>query len=152
MDTESFEDGNESGGSLREKLEATIKERNALASELVGFKAQGLIAEKQWQHVTVEDLKGVKLTELETKGAELEAAKAALKESVLKEVLSKQGIDGEQLDEAIAQLVGKVAPADDTAATLARMRATAGIQGSAPGKIEQPGLFGASRIRAALGD
>lgn len=147
------DDDQESGSKLRDKLEAEIARSRDLTTQLVGYKAREVIEGKQWQHVTVEDLKGVGLDELETKGAELEASKAALKESVLKEVLSKQGITGDDLDAAIGQLVGKVAsPADDTSAALARMRAAQSAVGTAPGKLETQGVFGASRIRAALGD
>lgn len=151
MGTESFENDQESGGSLRKTLEETLKERNELASQLVGYRAQDLIVSKQWQHVTAEDLKNVKLEELEAKGAELETSKAALKEAVLKEVLEAQGIAGDDLTAAIEALVGKTR-GDDTTAALARMRAATSAPGSAPGKPEQSGLFGASRIRAALGD
>lgn len=146
------DDDQESGSKLRDKLEAEIARSRELTSQLVGYKAREVIEAKQWQHVTAEDLKGVGLEELEAKGAELEASKAALKESVLKEVLSKQGITGEDLDAAIGQLVGKVSPADDTTAALARMRAAQSAAGTAPGKLDTPGVFGASRIRAALGD
>jgi hypothetical protein len=146
-------DGTESGSSLRDKLEAEIAARRDLESQLSSYKAKDLIAEKGWQHVNPDDLKGVGLAELETKGAELEASKAALKESVLKEVLSKQGITGDDLNDAVSKLVGKVAsPADDTTAALARMRAAQSAAGSPVGKLETPGVFGASRIRAALGD
>jgi hypothetical protein len=145
------DDGRESGSSLREKLSTAHSEIASLAKELVGYKAKDLIVEKGWLHVKPEDLAGVKLGDLETKGAELESSKAALKESVLKEVLEQQGVAGDDLAQAVQALVGKVASGDESTEAAARLRAATQVPGRTPGKLEQEGLFGASRIRAALG-
>lgn len=141
-------DGTESGGQLRAKLEAALAANKTLTEEVLGFKAEKVISAKGFKFVTPEDLHGVGLDELETKAAEVEAAKAAQRESVVKQVLADKGLQGDQLDAALKNLLSpEQAQAD---AAIGRLAEVGRIQGNVPSTAGEQGLFGKSRIRAAL--
>jgi hypothetical protein len=150
MDNGTPEGGQESGGSLREKLEAALQNQASLATELASYKARDLIAENGYKHVTAEDLKDVKLDEIATKAAELEASKASLAESVLRTVLKDKFGDGADLDTVVKNLIGDAGQADTAA--LDRIRSVGKTQGlPAQRPDEDPNLIGPARLRAAFG-
>ena len=140
------EDEKESGGSLRKKLEAALEENRALKGEVTSFKAHQLIQEKGFKHLTVDDLKGVDLSELETKAAELEAQKEQQAAVTLRRVLEGKGLKDSELDQALQALLSEEDPAG---AALDRIRQVSKVNGTPPAKVEEEGLFGPSRLRAA---
>lgn len=151
MDDSQTEVGQESGGSLREKLEGALTTNASLASELAGYKAKDIISAHGYKHVTVEDLKGVKLDEIEAKASELEVSKSALAESVLKSVLKDKLGEGADLDAVVAGLIGGSTETVDSSA-LDRIRSVGKVQGLPPQKLaEDPSLVGPARLRAAFG-
>lgn len=99
------ESGNESGSSLRQKLEDTVKLNKEMAKELRGFKAEKLIAEKKLAYVKPEDLADVDLAELENKALQLNEQKEGERKAVLRSVLAEQGVPEDQLDNQIEQFL-----------------------------------------------
>lgn len=149
MADDGSEGQSETGGSLRSQLEATIAERNQMASELLGFKAAQEIGAKGYKHVTVDDLKGVKLDELPAKAAQIEKDKLAVRETVLRDVLKDQGYeDGERLDEAVKKLIS---PDESHAETSTRLANLGRIAGDFPATHEDEGLTGRKLLQAHFG-
>jgi hypothetical protein len=147
MDNGAAEAGQESGGSLREKLEAALATNATLATQVASYQAKDLISAKGYKHVTAEELQGVKLDEIEAKAAEIEQTKVAQREAVLREVLGDK-VDKADLDAMVKSLVGD--QGNDGAEALDRIRAI-GKQAAVPvSKPEDATLFGPSKIRAAF--
>lgn len=136
--------GTETGGSLRTKLESALATNASLTETLVSYKAKDVIQAKRLKHVTPEDFKGVKLDEIEAKADELEVAKAADAERVLRSVLASKGLEGDELEAEIAQLLGS----DDSKATEKRVQTVSRINGDRPGAAETQGLIGPAKIQA----
>ncbi len=151
MDEDGSEETNESGGSLRTKLETALTDNAAMAQQLGHYKAVDIISAKGYKNVTPEDLANVKLGEMEAKAAELEEANGVRQAAAVRAVLSQKGLSGDQLDAAVADLMGP--PTNDNGAALDRIRALGKVTGSAPSKDDDHGntVFGPSRIKKAFG-
>jgi hypothetical protein len=143
------EGGAGSGSKLRQKLEEALSTNRKLAEEVSSFRAREVISSKGFKHVSAQDLAGVPLDQLEAKAAEIEQDKLAQREAVLREVLSEKGMPEQELEKAVKALVGD-APGDQTTSALGRMSQLAKSGGSVPPPVAQEGLFGPSRLRAAL--
>ena len=139
------EDEKESGSALRKKYEAALKENAELKSVALAAKAEALIREKGYKHLTVEDFQGVEFSELDAKAAELESKKAEADAAAVRRVLEARGLAGSELDKAVTGLLGGQ---EDTAA-LDRIRDASRLSGTPPTQIEDKGLFGPDLLRAA---
>lgn len=140
MTTEaSSEEGTESGGALRDKLEAEIAENRALRETLATQIASG------FQYVKPEDLGDVAPGELQERAAQIEEQRAAERREVLTAELSAKGWDEKQIEEFLGEK-SQSAPAP------AKPKFDGNV-GSPPAR-PKPGegeLTGPARIRAALG-
>lgn len=133
------EDEKESGSSLRKKLEAALKERDEAVQAAVSARAQVLISEKGYTHLTAEDLAGVSLSDLEAKADELEAQKAAADAAAIRRVLEAKGFKDSELEQAVKGLLGDE---QDGTATQDRLREAARLQGTPPAQIQDKSLVG----------
>jgi hypothetical protein len=140
--TESGTPEQESGGSLREKLESTIAANKALEAELAKN-----VAEK-FRHVKPEDLTGVSYHEMAAKASQLEQAREEQRKQILLEALNERGIQGDDLDAALAKVTGT--NAGDQAQATSRLASVGTLQGTPPGPPQTEGLWGRDRIRAAV--
>lgn len=148
MDDTQVETGKESGGQLREKLEQALKDNASLRTEVLGYKASQLIAEKGYKHVTPEDLQGVDLDGIEAKAAEVEQSKAELEAQVLKRVLGDKFGDGVDVDAAINSLIS----GEGDGAALDRIRSVGKLQGEpvSRGAVDVSQLHGQELLRYAF--
>jgi anti-sigma factor ChrR (cupin superfamily) len=140
----SSEEGTESGGALRDKLEATIADnralREALSTEVVsGFK-----------YVKPEDLADVAPGDLRTRATEIEEQRAAERREVLQAELSARGLDDAAIEEILAGS-GQAAPTQQDLKPKTRLDPNVGAPPARPKPGDGDGLSGPSRIRAALG-
>jgi hypothetical protein len=138
----SSEEGQESGGALREKLDATNADnrvlREALAQEVAG----------RFKYVKPEDLASVAPGELRDRAAQIEQERAAERREVLTAELSAKGWDEKQIEE----FLGDTTPAPPPQQTpKPKLDGNVGTPPSRPKPGEGDGLFGPSRIRAVLG-
>lgn len=141
MTTETDPAGNEeSGGALREKLEATNSENRVLREALA---ASAVI---NFKHVTAEDLKDVAPGDLQTRAAALEAERVAQRQAVLNEELKARGLS----DDQIAKLAGPAPAAQPSPSPLEQI-GNIGAPVARPAPGSEDGLYGPSRIRAAFG-
>lgn len=143
MTTEDLsEESQESGGALREKLEATNADnralREALAAEVVG----------SFQHVKPEDLSGVAPGELRERAAQIEQERVAERREVLTAELSAKGWTAEQIEEFMGESPQQTPPQHTPKP---KLDGNVGAPPARPKPGEDDGLFGPSRIRAALG-
>ena len=132
---------NESGGALREKLEATNSENRQLREALA---ASAVI---NFKHVTAEDLKDVAPGDLQTRAAALEAERTEQRQTVLNEELKARGLTDEQIE----KLAGP-APAAQSSPSPLEQIGNIGTPVVRPAPGAEDGLYGPSRIRAAFGD
>lgn len=96
-----FEDEQESGSSLRQKLEAALAENKALKAKQAELVAKDVIRDKGLSLVKPEDLADVAPEEIEAKAAELQKAKEAEMRSTIRTVLAQKGVAEDDLDEAV---------------------------------------------------
>lgn len=147
MDTDLDESGTESGSKLRERLEAEIAKSRQLHDKLV----ERVV--KEHRYISPEDLKGVSFDQLEAHAAEVEKTKAAQREQILKDTLVEKGVPEDQLDAALERLLGTSGPtpSEEPAPATNRVASLGRLQGTAPTQKPGDGLWGADKIRAAVG-
>lgn len=147
-----MEDGSneqESGSTLREKLEATIGETKALRGALAERVAAG------HKFVTAEDLKDVGFDQMDAKAAEISAQRVAEREGVLRDALAEKGFQGEELEAALAALKGGSAAAGsmpEAKPAPTPFTSTGSLGGAPPARIPDQQVRGIDRIRVALED
>lgn len=136
------EEGQESGGALREKLEATTADnrvlREALAQEVAG----------SFKYVKPEDLASVAPGELRDRAAQIEQERQTERRELLTAELSAKGWDEKQIEEFLGDTT-QSAPPQQTPKP--KLDGNVGAPPSRPKPGEGDGLFGPSRIRAVLG-
>ncbi len=142
---ESFEE--ESGSTLRQKLESTLKENQELTSELSGLKAKELISEQGYGLVKPEDLTGVSLSEMAEKAEALQGERQAMQADLAKDMLAKRGLEGDELERAVSDFLAP--EAQDTAAH-SRAREVAAVGGVSTPANNTQNLMGLDAIDAAL--
>ncbi len=142
---ESFEE--ESGSTLRQKLESTLKENQELTSELSGLKAKELISEQGYGLVKPEDLTGVSLSEMAEKAEALQGERQAMQADLAKDMLAKRGLEGDELERAVNDFLAP--EAQDTAAH-SRAREVAAVGGVSTPANNTQNLMGLDAIDAAL--
>lgn len=143
---DSSEEGTESGGALRDKLEASIADNRALREALATQVVSG------FKYVKPEDLADAAPGDLQSRATEIEEQRTAERREVLQAELSARGLDEEKIEELLNG-------ADDASQGGAPPQQTPkpkldGNVGSPPARPkpgEGDGLYGLSRIRAALG-
>jgi len=94
-----------SGSALRDKLEETLKTNKSLSSQNSELLADRVIREKGFSHISAEDLVGLEPGEIEDKAQQLEDDAAKAEADTLRKVLSRQGLEGDKLDEAVASML-----------------------------------------------
>lgn len=139
---------NESGSGLRKQLEAALAAQKASDKLLAGYVAKEMIASKGLKHVSAEDLAQVPLSEMEAKATELDAAKAAQAESLFRSTLASRGLEGDQLEQTLALLLGS---SDEPASEVyGRIRSVGKVQAAPPASDIEKGLTGPDLIRATF--
>ena len=147
-DEHGSEEQNESGGLLRQKLEASLARNKELETLARTFQAKDLIREKGFTHLTPEDLMGFDDTELEAKATELETQKAAAEADVLRRALEAKGLTADQLDQALAALTSGTTGTN----TQPGVREASRIGGAPPGSDRFAGLTGKDLLYAAYAE
>ena len=135
------EEEQESGGALREKLEAFSSDNRALRETITTVLA------KDFPDVKPEDLADVAPGELQERAAQVQEERTAARHEILRAELSAKGWSDEQVEEFLA--TPKTPPPQ---AQKPRFDGNVGTPPARPGPGEGDGLFGPSRIRAALGE
>lgn len=138
----------ESGSSLRQKLEDTLKEKNELARELSGLKADAIIKELGLSLVKPDDLKGVKLSEMTETAQTLHSERQAQQVELAREMLSRKGFEGEELDREVEAFLD--VPAGPDVAAHARVKEASQVGGTTAPVKDPRSLFGLDSIEAAL--
>jgi hypothetical protein len=141
----------ESGGALRQRLEATLAEKAAAEAKAAQALAELTVVKSGFKFVKTEDLVGIAHEEMAAKAAELEQTRAQERETVLREALVERGVADGDLDAALKALAGQ-ATADPPAVNAATRAAQLGNLTGPPvtGRPSQEALYGPDRITAAL--
>lgn len=112
------------GSGLRRKLEETIGENRQLAEKVFSYEANEVIAAKGFSLVKPEDLVGAE--NLEARAQELQEARETERLNVVRDLLAQKGLEGEELDSAVAEFVSapksSEGSATDAAAELSSLR------------------------------
>ena len=144
-------DEEESGSSLRRKLETAINENQVLTTELAGLKAKELIQEHGYGLVKPEDLLDVNLSEMADRADQLQQERSGQQGELARDMLAKRGLSGSELDKAVEDFL---APASNPGAGGAhqRTREVAAIGGTSTPLRDTGSLLGLDAIEAALRD
>lgn len=155
MPDEIDEESHEDGGTLRRKLEEALERNKALTAEVAKSRVKEVIAEKGYTLVKPEDLEGVALDEIEPKAKELHEQRRSLESEIAKGIFARQGYEGEELDEVVAEyLEGKAPVRKDPNEALTRgiegVRALSHTDSQPVGKQDISQLHGADAIAHGL--
>jgi len=144
-------DPNATGGQLRTQLENTLSENRTMRDELLGLKAEKIIATKGYSGtLKPEDLKGVALDQLEAKADELHTARLSDLTNLATERFTAQGYQGQELERMVTEFVqGKPTTHPDAAATN-RARATGAAVGTPPPIVNPDGLSARQKMLEGL--
>ncbi len=139
----------ESGSSLRQKLEETLEENRRITTELSGLKASSLIEEHGYGLVKLEDLDGVALDEMADTALKLQEERQVQQVDLARDMLARRGLDGADLDKAVEDFL---APAGTNVSSAAhgRVKATSAIGGTAAPLRDTSTLVGLDAIEAGL--
>jgi hypothetical protein len=135
------EGGQESGGALRDNLEATLADNKALREVLVTE------VTSNFQHVKAEDLAGVAPSELKERAAAIEAQRIQDRQALVSAELKSKGWTDQQVEEFLAT-PGTPPPSTPKP----KFDGNVGTPPARPKPGDEDGLYGPSRIRAALGE
>ncbi len=139
---------NASGSVLRQKLEQALKENRTLKGDVASLRAERLISEKGLSLIKPEDLQGVDPDELEVKALALHKEREDQQLDGIRTVFRRKGLDGDDLEKAVADFVGPEAEHDEA---LGRIRSTSSLAG-APVKLVNPeNLHGEDLLKFAFG-
>jgi len=141
----------ETGSTLRRKLEETISENRQLTAELSNLKAQEVIAENGYSLVKVDDLLDVNLSEMTEKASLIQEERTNQQVDLAKDMLARKGYEGDELDKAVNDfLTPTQTPAKQDVAAHQRTRTVSAIGGNATPVNDTTDLMGLDAIDAAL--
>jgi len=137
----------EGGKGLRKWAEAVQKETRSTMNELATLKADKVIQTHGYRLITAEDLTGVPVGDLEAKAEALEAEKLESQRELARDMLTRKGLTGDDLDRAVDEFLAP-APDDDKARERA---AAAQMAGGIPTPlVNTQELHGVEAIRHGL--
>jgi hypothetical protein len=138
----------ESGSSLRQKLETTLQENKELTSRLSGYEAGAVISDNGYDLVKPQDLENVKPSEMADRAKELHEERQTQQVELARQMLSRKGFEGEELDREVEAFLD--VPAGRDVAAHARVKETSSVGGSTAPVKDPRSLFGLDSIEAAL--
>ena len=138
----------ESGSSLRQKLEDTLKENKELTSRLSSYEAGAVISDNGYDLVKPEDLENVKPSEMADRAKELHEERQAQQVELARQMLSRKGYEGEELDREVEAFLD--VPAGRDVAAHARVKEASQVGGTTAPVKDPRSLFGLDSIEAAL--
>lgn len=145
----------ESGSTLRAKLEEALAREREMASELARYKAAELITQKGLKYVTPEDLAGVPLGELEDRASKLQEERQKVFELAIRRSFEAAGIAGDELEAQVkAFMEGQIqAPAqsapDEFTDAMRRASQVAQMGGAPPARNPET-MTSLEKIEAGL--
>ncbi len=142
------DDVEESGSTLRRKLEETLDKNRELTDELTGLRAKSLIEEHGHHLVKPDDLSGVELSEMADKAEALQQERTAQQADLARDMLARQGLAGEELDKAVADFLNPAS--GQTTAAHSRAREVAAIGGDPTPLVNPDALHGLDAIQFGL--
>ena len=138
----------ESGSSLRQKLESTLQENKELTTKLSGYEAGAVINSNGYDLVKLEDLENVKPSEMADTAKALHEERQVQQVELARQMLSRKGFEGEELDREVEAFLD--VPAGRDVAAHARVKETSSVGGSTAPIKDPRSLFGLDSIEAAL--
>ena len=138
----------ESGSSLRQKLEDTLKENKELTSRLSSYEAGAVISDNGYDLVKPEDLENVKPSEMADRAKELHEERQVQQVELARQMLSRKGYEGEELDREVEAFLD--VPAGRDVAAHARVKEASQVGGTTAPVKDSRSLFGLDSIEAGL--
>lgn len=143
----------EGGRGLRSKLEQTLAELGKTNKELATYQAKEVVREKGYHLVEPSDLAGVSPSQIEAKAKELHEQRLGQQRKLAADLLARQGLEGDELEEAVTRMVSPAAPAPEPKPVddpFARVNELANTGGSAPRVVDPSQLHGIAAIQYAI--
>lgn len=142
------DDVDESGSTLRRRLEETLDRNKALTTELTGLKAKSLIEEHGHRLVKPEDLDGVEPDQMADRAQALQEERQTQQVDLARDMLAQRGLAGDELEAAVADFLSP-SSGQDTAA-FGRVKETSAVGGNAARLVNPDALHGLDAIEFAL--
>lgn len=136
------------GSGLRQQLEEALATNRTLTERLTTYEARDVLSGKGFDLVKPEELKGIALDQIEAKASELQQERQAMQEDLLRNVLEKQGYEGDALEEMVSEMVARKDAETEQAEATARVRGLPA--GTRTPKIDPSKLEGFDAIRASF--
>lgn len=130
----------EDGKTLRRKLEAALVENRKL-------KAEQVLATGTYGLVKPDDLAKVEPDKVEEVAKKLQEEREGIQKSLIRETFAKRGLEGEELDAAVAEFLSEPASDEDKVDTIAQVTRQGG---SRPPVGVNKNLHGIQAIEAGL--
>lgn len=138
----------EGGKGLRRILEEALADNRKAWETASTLQAQMVVASNGLSLVKPEELTGVPVEEIEQKARELHGQRQAEQENLARDLLARKGLEGDDLERALKDLLNPAgAESSDAARRAAAARSVAGA--SVPAR-ESEGLHGVAAIAAGL--
>lgn len=143
------------GGALRKKLEDSLKVNRELAESLAGLKTEKILRDKGYTLVKPEDLKGVSLDKIESEAERIYNDRRELRAGIAKDLLRRQGVKDDELDQAVEDFLSGTAPAlktetDEAAERLEAVRGLGQMSGIPVSQTPASQLSGRAAIEHGL--
>lgn len=138
------------GGTLRKKLEDALAVNKRQSTELSTYKAKEFLVEKGLDLVKAEDLNGVAPDKFEEHATKVQQDRLAQQQELLRDALVKRGYEGEDLEEALAEVVSDNTKATAEADATRRIRAAGSAQAAPIPRVDTSKLTGFDAIRAGV--
>lgn len=145
-------EGTETPQDLRTRLEAQIEANKGLTSALAAERTARVLASGTYALVKPEDLTGVPVDEIEAKVAALQAERHETQLGLIKDVLRRNGVPDDQLDQqATDMLAGTAAQVAPAPVSSGWGTALSAAQGGEPAPlVDASKLHGSDAIAAGL--
>lgn len=150
LDDEELGEGT-GGGKLRAKLEESLEAQRALTERLSTYEAREYLEGKDdLSLVKPEDLKGVAAHERDAKAQSVQQERQTLQEELLRDALQRQGLEGDDLADALAELVAEHTQHSEDAEKSRRMRSAGNVDAKPAPRVDTSKLSGFDAIRAGV--
>lgn len=148
VDSGSEEHEEESGSSLRSRLEATLAVNRKLEDRVRASEAKAVIAEKGLSLVKPEDLEGVDLDKLEERATQIHNERHTQQSELLRKALESRGFEGDQVEDMVREALGQAYSETPEAKAVERARTLGTVDSQPVPLVDDQNMHGQDAIRA----
>lgn len=149
-DIDDDDEGGQSGGKLRQKLESVLRENGDLKGEVSRYKARDVLTEKGFTLVKPEDLDGVAASDIEAKAQTIQQERQKQQEDLLRDALGRKGYEGDELEEMLADMIDDTTKGTEEADQSRRVRSLGRVESKPVPRVDPSRVHGYDAIKAGI--